>query len=188
MRRGVRIAVDVGSVRVGLAACDPDGYVASPVATLARDEAGGADLRRIAAEVAERGAVEVVVGLPLSLNGTEGPAAGVVRTYVGRLAAMVAPVPVRLVDERLSTAGAHRSLHESGRKGRKHRAVVDQVAAVWFLQGALDAERSSGRAPGRVIGVRRPVEDGDRGARSGGTDAARTDGGGVPPAGEGRNA
>ena len=188
MRRGVRLAVDVGSVRVGLAACDPDGYVASPVETLARDDKGGADLRRIAAEVAERAVVEVLVGLPLSLNGTEGPAAGVARTYAERLAAMVAPVPVRLVDERLSTAGAHRSLHESGRKGRRHRAVVDQVAAVWFLQGALDTERTSGRAPGRVIAAGRADEDADGGARSGGTDAAGTGNGGADPAGEGRNA
>ncbi|GAA4981352.1 Holliday junction resolvase RuvX [Kineococcus glutinatus] len=188
MRRGVRLGVDVGTVRVGLASCDPDGYVASPVQTLARDDRRGADLRRIAAEVVERGALEVVVGLPLSMDGSEGRAAGLVRAYAERLAAAVAPVPVRLVDERLSTVGAHRSLHESGRKGRKHRAVVDQVAAVWFLQGALDAERSAGRAPGRVVGVALQDFDAGRGASSGGTDATATDAGGLPPDGEGRNA
>ncbi|PPK95991.1 putative Holliday junction resolvase [Kineococcus xinjiangensis] len=181
----MRVAVDVGSVRVGVAACDPDGYVASPVGTLARDEKSRSDLRELAREVSERAAVEVLVGLPLSMNGSEGRAAALVRTYAEQLAAMVAPVPVRLVDERLSTVGAHRSLHESGRKGRKHRSVVDQVAAVWFLQGALDAERTSGRAPGRVLDTAVPDDDADRGARPGGTDATRTDDGGVPGAGEG---
>ena len=184
----MRLAVDVGSVRVGLAACDPDGLVASPVDTLARDERGRADVRRIAAEAGERAALEVLVGLPLSLDGAERRAAGLAREYAAALAAAVAPVPVRLVDERLSTAGAHRSLHEAGRKGRAHRAVVDQVAAVWILQGALDAERASGRAPGRVVDVPVPDEDADGGAGSGGTDAAAAADGGQPPARGGRNA
>ena len=181
-RRGVRLGVDVGSVRVGLAACDPDGLVATAVATLARElpaktarggartgalrepEAPPADVVRLAAEVRERGAVEVVVGLPRSLSGDEGRAASAARQYAGRLADVVAPVPVRLVDERLSTAGAHRALHEGGTSGRRHRAVVDQVAAAWILQTALDLERSSGRPPGSLA---RPLApDGRRRDRS----------------------
>jgi putative Holliday junction resolvase len=150
-RRGVRLGVDVGSVRVGIAACDPDGLVASPVRTLARDAKGGSDMAAIADEVAERDALEVVVGLPRSLSGHEGAAAKAAREYAERLAGRIAPIPVRLVDERLSTVGAHRVLHDAGVGGRKHRKVVDQVAAVLVLQTAMDAEKASGRAPGSLV-------------------------------------
>jgi putative Holliday junction resolvase len=143
--------VDVGSVRVGLAVSDPDGMLATPVETLARDLAGGdrtpSDLRRIADEVVAQDALEVLVGLPRSLSGGEGPAARAAREYASALADLV-DVPVRLVDERLSTVAAHRSLREAGMKGRRQRAVVDQVAAVVLLQNALDTERSTGRQPG----------------------------------------
>lgn len=151
MRRGVRLGIDVGAVRVGLAVCDPDGLIASPVETLPRDVASGTDLSRIVTEVTERGAIEVVVGLPRSLSGGEGAAAGAARDYARQIARQVSPVPVRLVDERLSTVGAHRNLHEAGVRGRKHRKVVDQVAAVLVLQTALDAERGSGRPPGSLV-------------------------------------
>uniref|UniRef100_UPI0026A5D702 Holliday junction resolvase RuvX n=1 Tax=Cellulomonas hominis TaxID=156981 RepID=UPI0026A5D702 len=159
--RGARLAVDVGSVRVGLAASDPDGLVATPVATLPRDTrpVGGAlpsDVATIVAEVAERFAAAVYVGLPKHLSGTEGSAAQAARAYAGALAQAVAPVPVRLVDERMSTVSAHQALHASGRSGRRHRAVVDQAAAVVILQTALDAERSSGRRPGERVTTTRP--------------------------------
>jgi putative Holliday junction resolvase len=151
MRRGVRLGVDVGEARVGLAVCDRDGLVASPVETLRRDVSHGSDLARIAAEVTERDVIEVVVGLPRSLSGREGAAARAARDYARQIARQVSPVPVRLVDERLSTVSAHRALHEAGLKGRKHRGVVDQVAAVMVLQTALDAERASGRSPGSPV-------------------------------------
>lgn len=150
MRRGVRLGVDVGSVRVGLASSDPDGLIATPVQTLARDEQGGADLRALAAEVTERQVLEVLVGLPRSLSGGEGPAAALARAYAGRLAALV-DVPVRMVDERLSTVAATRSLRDAGVKGRKQRGMVDQAAAVVLLQTALDTERASGRPPGTLV-------------------------------------
>ena len=137
----MRVGVDVGSVRVGVAASDPSGLLATPVRTVARDVEGGADLEEVAAVVAEREAIEVVVGLPRTLAGDEGAAAHTARTYAGRLAARVAPVPVRLVDERLTTVDAHRSLRDSGVGGRRQRAVVDQAAAVQILQGRLDALR-----------------------------------------------
>ncbi|MGL4173435.1 MAG: Holliday junction resolvase RuvX [Actinomycetota bacterium] len=136
---GVRLAVDVGTVRVGVAACDPAGVLAFPVGTFTRD-VNGADQDRIAAEVTERNAVEVLVGLPRSLSGADGPAARAAREYADRLAELLA-VPVRLIDERLSTVQAHRALHHSGVPGRRHRGVVDQVAAVVLLQNALDTER-----------------------------------------------
>ena len=153
MRPGVRIGVDVGSVRVGVARTDPSALVVTPVETVARDRRGGADLDRIAGIVAETGAVEVVVGLPRTLRGEEGPAAAAAREYATAVAQLVAPVPVRLVDERLSTVSAHRTLREAGVRGRKHRPVVDQVAAVVILQSALDAERASGREPGILVPV-----------------------------------
>lgn len=169
MRPGVRLGVDVGTVRVGLAASDPSGLLASAVATLARDAQGVADHLEIAREASERGAVEVLVGLPRHLSGREGPAAVAARGYAEGLARLLAPVPVRLVDERLSTVAAHRQLHGSGVRGRRHRAVVDQVAAVVLLQDALDAERASGRAPGSLVepgagtdGPPAPVQEADR--------------------------
>ena len=167
MRRGVRLGVDVGSVRVGLASSDPDGLLATPVQTLARD-AGGADLRAIAAQVAEQTALEVLVGLPRSMSGGEGPAAGLARQYAAALAALV-EVPVRMVDERLSTVSATRSLRDSGVPGRKQRAKVDQVAAVVLLQAALDTERSSGRPPGSPVRVA-SVDQAGQATATGGVD------------------
>ncbi|MET7395335.1 Holliday junction resolvase RuvX [Dactylosporangium sp. NPDC005572] len=144
--RGRRIGVDVGSVRVGVAVCDPDGILASPVATLARDqrtdEEDPSDMSQIMAYVAEYEAIEIVVGLPINLAGKEGPAAGLIRQYADRLRQMAAPVPVLLTDERMSTAAATRRLSERGVRGRRQRAVIDQVAAVEILQGWLDARRA----------------------------------------------
>lgn len=160
MRPGIRIGVDVGSVRVGVSACDPDAILATPVRTLARGgeeaEANDSSLDDLAALVAETGAIEVVVGLPRSLSGEEGPAAQAARAYAKALAAKVRPVAVRLLDERLTTVDAHRALYSSGRSGRQHREVVDQVAAVMILQGALDAERDNGCEPGELVGARKP--------------------------------
>jgi putative Holliday junction resolvase len=151
MRSGVRIGVDVGSVRVGVARSDPTGLLAVPVTTLTRDRAKGEDLARIAALATDWDAVEVVVGLPVSLAGRDGDAARHARKYAVAIARRVRGVPVRVVDERLSTVTAHRSLREAGLKGRRHRPVVDQAAAVVILQSALDAERASGRAPGSLV-------------------------------------
>jgi len=138
---GVRIGVDVGAVRVGVAASDPAGVLASPLATLARDPAGGADLAKLARLVREREAVEVIVGLPKSLSGRHGPAARAAQVYAAALAERVDPVPVRLSDERLTTVAASRRLAEAGTRGRKGRSVVDRSAAVLILQGWLDGAR-----------------------------------------------
>ncbi|MFB9324103.1 Holliday junction resolvase RuvX [Cryptosporangium minutisporangium] len=147
MRRGVRLGVDVGAVRVGLAASDPSGILASPVETVARDMKNRSDLDRIVALVAEYEAVEVVVGLPRSLSGAEGRAAVAAREYADLLAERLReshhPVPVQLSDERLTTVIAGRTLSQRGVRGKKHRAVVDQAAAVLILQAWLDAERSA---------------------------------------------
>ncbi len=162
MRPGVRIGVDVGNVRVGVASCDPDAILATPVRTLARGSAekpaeqADPSIHELAELVAATGAIEVIVGLPRSLSGQEGAAAAAAREYAKLLAAEIRPVAVRLLDERLTTVDAHRALYSSGRTGRHHREVVDQVAAVMILQGALDAERDTGREPGEVVGGRKP--------------------------------
>lgn len=150
MRFGVRVGIDPGDARIGVASSDPSGFLATPVETVRR---GSGDLRRIAAIVAETGAIEVVVGLPRSLSGREGPSAAKVREFAGRLARRVHPLPVRLCDERLTTVSAEAMLREQGRRGAKRRAVVDQAAAVLILQTALDTERTSGQAPGEIVEV-----------------------------------
>ncbi|MBM0236843.1 Holliday junction resolvase RuvX [Micromonospora sp. ATA32] len=144
--RGVRLGVDVGSVRVGVARSDPHGVLATPLVTLARDltaapDAVPSDLAEISQLVAEHEAVEVVVGLPVNLAGKHGPAAIHVMAYADRLAQIIAPVTVTLTDERMSTVVASRRLAERGVRGKRQRAVVDQAAAVEILQSWLDAQR-----------------------------------------------
>lgn len=155
-RRGRRIGVDVGDARIGVASSDPDGMLATPVETV---PAGPGSQARLAAIVREYQAVEVVVGLPRSLSGGEGPASVKVRAYAGELAALLAtagesggPVPVRLVDERMTTVTAAQGLRASGVKSKKGRAVIDQAAAVVILQSALEGEKTSGRPPGQLVG------------------------------------
>ena len=140
-RGGRRLGIDVGAVRVGVALSDPDGVLATPLATVARDVEHGTDLGTIAGLVAEHDVVGVVVGLPRTLAGREGPAAEAAREFATALAGRGRGVPVEFSDERLTTVVATRQMRESGRKGRRQRAVVDQVAAVAILQGWLDARR-----------------------------------------------
>ena len=155
MREGVRVAVDVGSVRVGVAASDPSGTLASPVTVLRRDARTDRDVGELAELVREREAIEVVVGLPRTLRNAEGAAAGAARDYARALAAAVAPVPVRLVDERLTTVEAARGLRAAGRDSKSARGVVDAAAAVVLLQSALDTERRTDAPAGEIV----PVED-----------------------------
>lgn len=157
MRQGRRLGVDVGVARVGVATCDPEGVLATPVETVPRGAGQPpTDVVRIAALAAELGVIEVVVGLPKSLSGQEGQAAAAARRYAAALVAPLRPVRVRLLDERLTTVDAHRSLREAGRATRDHRGVIDQQAAVLILQTALDLERSSGQPPGEPLDSRKP--------------------------------
>lgn len=155
---GPKLGVDVGQVRVGLAGCDRDGVLATPVRTLKRDPRRNSDVRILVREAMERGAVQIVVGLPRNLSGREGASAEMARDYaaliVEELLRQSQQVPVRLVDERLSTVSAHRSLHAAGLSSREHRKVVDQVAAVEILQHAIDMQRSRGRDVGDPVPVR----------------------------------
>ncbi|QSB16947.1 Holliday junction resolvase RuvX [Natronosporangium hydrolyticum] len=143
---GRRLGVDVGDVRIGVAICDPSGLVATPLTTVMRDrdaaeDAIPADMSELGRLVAEHGTVEIVVGLPVTLAGSEGPAAAQVRRYAQRLAQLLDPVPVTLADERMSTMVATRRLSERGIRGRRRRQVIDQAAAAEILQGWLDAQR-----------------------------------------------
>jgi putative Holliday junction resolvase len=136
--------VDFGEVRIGVALSDPSAVLATPLVTLHRDRSGGADLDALAALVSEHEVVEVVVGLPRTLAGRHGPAAQAAADYARTLAKRLGHrVPVRLTDERLTTVSAARVLAARGVRGRKQRAVVDQVAAVEILQGWLAARRAA---------------------------------------------
>jgi putative Holliday junction resolvase len=148
VRSGVRLGIDVGKARIGVARCDLHGMLATPVETVPRSD--GPDLDRITAIAAELEAIELVVGVPLSLSGAETASTTDARDFAAALAVSTA-LPVRLVDERLSTVSASRALRESGRNSRSSRPVIDQVAAVIILQHALDSERMSGAAPGSLV-------------------------------------
>ncbi|MEU1178278.1 Holliday junction resolvase RuvX [Streptomyces sp. SS7] len=152
MRRGRRLAIDVGDARIGVASCDPDGILATPVETVPGRDLPAAH-RRLRQLVEEYEPIEVVVGLPRSLKGGEGPAAVKVRGFAQELAKGIAPVSVRLVDERMTTVTASQGLRASGVKAKKGRSVIDQAAAVIILQQALESERVSGKAPGEGVEV-----------------------------------
>jgi putative Holliday junction resolvase len=153
----------VGKARIGLAGSDPEGLVATPVETIPRvldvprtsdgSPAVTPDVARIAAEVEDRPAAVVYVGLPRHLSGSEGAATADAREFASRLAAAVAPVEVRLVDERMTTVTAHAQLRSAGRRTKTHRSVIDQAAAVIILQSALDVERAAGTRAGERVGA-----------------------------------
>ena len=154
MRPGVRLGVDVGKARVGIASSDRDGLLATPVATLARADA---DERSFRILVEDYGAMEIVIGLPLSLSGADTASTTDAREFAAAVAGWTG-LPVRLVDERLSTVSAQRALRDSGRRTKGSRPVIDQVAAVIILQNALDSERSAGRPPGALVGPESGVD------------------------------
>jgi putative Holliday junction resolvase len=150
---GVWLGVDVGTVRVGVARSDPSGLLASPLSTLDRDADTDADVRALADLVREHEAVGVVVGLPVTLAGREGPSAAMARQYADRLATVISPIPVELVDERLTTTSAERTLAARGIRSRARRAVIDQTAAAeilqhWLAVRAGNATRSKPQSTG----------------------------------------
>ena len=146
MRQGVRLGIDVGTVRVGVAKSDPSGLLASPIATLDRETA----LDELRTLVQQEQPIEVAVGLPLALSGRETASTEDAKAFAVELAARI-DVPVRLIDERLSTVTASSLMRQGGKSARKQRSSIDQAAAVIILQHLLDAERAQGSAPGTVI-------------------------------------
>lgn len=147
-RPGVRLGIDWGDARIGVAACDPRGVLAYPVEAVKADQDAEG---RLAELVAEYEPFEILVGLPRSLDGTEGPAARKIRKHARSLAKRIRGVRVRFLDERLTTVSATRALNERGRSTREQRAVIDQVAAVTILEHGLDIERRTGSAPGEPL-------------------------------------
>jgi putative Holliday junction resolvase len=158
MRSGVRIGVDVGKARIGVARTDLHGMLATPVETVPRSPrpenpdaaAVSPDVVRILAIADELEAREFVVGLPLAMSGSETASTQDARDFAGRLA-QASGRPVRMIDERLTTVSAQAALHRSGRNTRSSRPVIDQVAAVILVQHALDSERASGKPPGILL-------------------------------------
>jgi putative Holliday junction resolvase len=144
VRSGVRLGIDVGTVRIGVARSDLHGMLATPVETVQR---GAGGVARILAIAAELDAFELIVGLPLALSGRRTASTEDAAAFAERIADG-APLPIRLVDERLSTVSAHAAARTSGRSTKQTRAVIDQIAAVIILQHALDFERSSAQPPG----------------------------------------
>ncbi len=152
-RSGVRLAVDVGSVRIGVARSDPGGVLATPLTVLPAGSGAKADRARaeLATLAADHNAIEVIVGLPTSLSGREGAAAAGAREFAVDLARRLAPIPVRLLDERFTTTEAHDALRRGGKDALARRQVVDAAAAAVLLQAALDAERATGRPAGQLV-------------------------------------
>lgn len=151
MRNGTRLALDIGRARIGVARSDVLGSVAVPLQTIntAND---GSDVTELVAIIEELQPLEIIVGLPLLMSGKEGEAARMARSYARRLARKIGPsIAIRLLDERLTSASAHKRLQEAGHRSSDHRKMVDQVAATLILEQALQLEANTGQAPGELV-------------------------------------
>lgn len=145
MRPGVRLALDWGRARIGVAACDREALMAFPVETIA---AGPGAMGRVQELVEQYEPVELLLGLPRNLAGQEGPAAVAMREVAASLVVAIPSVQLRLVDERMTTVTAARQLSSAGRDAKRQRRVIDQAAAVALLESALQAERNTGAPVG----------------------------------------
>jgi putative holliday junction resolvase len=137
--RGALIGLDLGTKTIGVATCDPDRRVATGVETVARTKFS-ADAGRLLALAAERKAAGFVLGLPINMDGSEGPRAQSTRAFARNMAKLT-ELPIALWDERLSTAAVERELIAADASRAKRKAVIDQHAAIFILQGALDRLR-----------------------------------------------
>lgn len=137
---GVKFAFDVGLARIGVARCDAAGILAIPVETV-RYATDGSHIDYVVSLLSNWDVTELIVGLPKHLNGTEGQSAAMAREFGEQLSSCMPDIPVRYIDERLTTVSAHQQLTEVGKKRREHRQTVDQVAAVLILEQALDMDR-----------------------------------------------
>lgn len=143
--RGRRLGLDVGTARIGVATCDPEGILATPVETIRvtdGDPDWASELRRLVDIVQEYDAVGVVVGLPTSLKGRETASTAMARSFAAALGASSPDLPVEFVDERLTTVTAGAALHGAGRNTRKQRDVIDQAAAVVLLQAWMESRHA----------------------------------------------
>lgn len=162
VRTGVRLGLDVGTVRIGVSRSDPQGLMAIPLETVKRDRRGR-DLRRLVEIAREREVIEIVVGLPLHLGGAEGKSAIDATSFAQRLQRKLPDVRICLVDERLTSAQAHGKLTEAGVGGRQQRSIVDQVAAQIILEHALQFEQLTGEQPGDEVSGKQTKESGHLG-------------------------
>ncbi len=142
--RGALIGLDLGSKTIGVAVSDPDRRVAAPVETIKRARFS-LDAQRVLALAAERRAAGIVLGLPVNMDGSEGASAQSARAFARNLARLTA-LPIALWDERLSTAAVERALIAADASRAKRKAVIDQHAATYILQGALDRLAHASRA------------------------------------------
>jgi putative holliday junction resolvase len=147
MRQGVRLALDWGDARIGVAACDRDAVLSYPLKTV---QAGSDEVAELLAIVAEYEPIEVLIGLPRSLSGGEGPAAAKARERALRLVEATS-TPVRLIDERLTTVTASQRLSASGKRAKQQRELIDAAAAAAILEHALAYEHSRGVPPGELV-------------------------------------
>ena len=151
MRSGRRLAVDVGKVRIGVAASDFHGILASGIETVAR----GADLEssmlRIVELVSEIEPIEIYVGLPISMSGNHSASTVDAIEFGLKLSTLVSP-EVRFIDERLTTVTAASALKTSGRDSKSGRKIIDQIAATVILEQAMEQEKSTGAKPGKAMG------------------------------------
>jgi putative holliday junction resolvase len=150
MITGVRIALDVGSVRIGVAKCDAEGLLATPLTTIS---AGPKAVNQVLDLLLEHQAICVYIGKPISLAGKDTASTQSAIEFAGEIAASLkeSNTQVRLIDERLSTVSAQRGMHEAGRNVKQSRDAIDQAAAVVILEHALASERNSGTLVGEEV-------------------------------------
>ena len=149
MQRGVRLSLDVGSVRIGVAACDADGLMAYPLATI---DYGSESVTEILALILEHQAIAVYVGNPVNLSGATTKSTTAAAEFATQLAqALTQGITVRLIDERLSTVSAQRGLHDAGRNTKNSKSIIDQAAAVVILEHALESEKRQGDFVGQIV-------------------------------------
>jgi putative Holliday junction resolvase len=150
MEKGRRLAIDVGAVRIGVALCDPEGILSSPLPALERLSDLPRTLKDIADLIAENSVVEVFIGDPLSLSGGESASTRNAREFARELAAFIS-VPVHLIDERLTTVSASAKLRLSGKDAKSSKSLIDSASAVEILDQALATLKVSGRTPGQRV-------------------------------------
>ncbi|GAB2819486.1 Holliday junction resolvase RuvX [Alpinimonas psychrophila] len=149
MRRGVRLGLDIGTVRIGVAVSDVEGILATPHSTVQRSADNYEEQLRGLCERLD--VLEVLVGLPLALSGSMTASTRDALAVASALQSQI-NVDVRMIDERLTTVSAHSALRQVGKKQKQTRQVIDQVAAVLILQHSLEIERAQGTVPGKLIG------------------------------------
>lgn len=153
MRKGRRFAIDFGKSRIGLAACDRDGILATPLDAIDGSQQADNTIALILKEIAVIEPIEVYVGDPLSLSGATTSSTLDSRAFAAQLAASIS-VPVFLVDERLTTVNASAKLRDSGINSRQAKSLIDSASAVEILNFALESERSSGKVIGVLVEVK----------------------------------